>query len=172
MLEGIAYHEAGHAVVGLRKGLDLLATDILPDGTGGRGHTRFARPGSWFNPRRGNLNARELDMVDRVLVTFLAGLAAESRVGTADPEGSGYDLDEAVRRWIALLAKDEAERQAAFDAYLDRAVAELNAPGAWSEVDTVARRLLNEQSLDGARVRALIKAAADVATPLRPRMGA
>lgn len=160
LLDGIAYHEAGHAVVGLRMGLDLLGTDILPDGAGGRGHTRFARPGSRFHPDRRGLTERELDAVDRVLVTFLAGFAAESRIGAADTEGSGYDVDEAVRDWITLLTTDETERQAALDSYLDRAVAELDRPGAWSEVGTVARRLLNQQSLDGATVRRLIRAAA------------
>jgi ATP-dependent Zn protease len=159
-LEGIAYHEAGHTVVGLKMGLDLLATDILPDGAGGRGHTQFARPGSWFHPQRRDLTARERDTVDRVLVTFLAGFAAESRIGAADTEGSGYDVDEAVRDWIALLTTADAERQAALDCYLDRARSELEHPGTWPEVETVARRLLSEQYMDGAKVRALIRAAA------------
>jgi hypothetical protein len=160
ILEGIAYHEAGHAVVGLKMGLDLLATDILSDGAGGRGHTRFARPGSWFNPDRRGLTARELDVVDRVLVTFLAGFAAESRIGAADPDGSGYDVDEAVRDWIGLLTTGDAERQAALDSYLDRANSELERPGTWPEVERVARRLLGEQRLAGATVRALIGVAA------------
>ncbi len=160
LLDAIAYHEAGHAVVGLRMGLDLLGTDVLPDGAGGRGHTRFARPATWFGPSSREIGPRERDLVDRVLVTFLAGFAAESRLGAADPEGSGYDVEEAVRDWIALLTTDEAGRQAALDSYFDRATSELARPGAWTEVETVAARLLRERSLDGAAVRALIQAAA------------
>src|SRR5215813_7100961 len=55
----IAYHEAGHVVVGHLLGLQLLDTDILPDDEGGRAHTHFAHPGSWFQPQRGFLTERE-----------------------------------------------------------------------------------------------------------------
>ena len=40
-LEEVAYHEAGHVVIGHRLGVDLASADILPDGQGGNGHTVF-----------------------------------------------------------------------------------------------------------------------------------
>ncbi|HKT83615.1 MAG TPA: hypothetical protein VJQ84_07235, partial [Solirubrobacterales bacterium] len=78
-LRTIAYHEAGHVVVGTRLGLDVLGTDVDRDGEGGRGHTHFASPGAWFQPRPGRLTTRERDFVERVVTTFMAGFAAEVR---------------------------------------------------------------------------------------------
>src|SRR5262249_60104254 len=94
-------------------GLQLLDTDLWPDDEGGRGHTHFAHPGSWFHPRRGSLSAGENDLIDRVLTTFMAGLTAESRFCHEDADGSGYDLDQSMPQWVSLIAYSAQERSAA-----------------------------------------------------------
>ena len=60
----VAYHEAGHVVVGRLLGLQLLDADLYPDGEGGRGHTNFAHPGPWFTPQRGSLTRAERDLIE------------------------------------------------------------------------------------------------------------
>ena len=155
-LSAIAYHEAGHVVVGTRLGLGLLGVDIDRDDDGGRGHTHFAPPGRWFQPEPGRLTRRERDLVERVVITFMAGIAAEDRLGAADPEGSGYDIDLTLREWLRYLEPDPAGRPRLADAFFAKARAELDRPGAWAAVTLVAEALLRERRLDAAGARRLI----------------
>ena len=155
---GIAYHEAGHAVIGTRLGLEVLGMDIVPDGAGGRGHTRFATPWPGFNPR-GRLTDPERDVVVRFAVTFMGGVAAEGRLGVADPGGSGFDELDVWERWIGLLSSNEEERRALRAEYLARAVALLDEPGAWPAIVAVGDALLRVSSLTGADVRTLLSPA-------------
>jgi hypothetical protein len=154
----IAYHEAGHVVIGTLLGLDLLSSDLDRDGQGGRGHTHFAQPGPWFRADSGPLSDREREFVERVVTTFMAGFAAEERAGSADPDGSGWDLDLAVREWIAYLRPDGSRAQAA-DIFYERARAMLEAPTAWAAVERVAAALLDAGRVDGPRARSLVSGA-------------
>ncbi len=135
-LEEVAYHEAGHVVVGHRLGVDLASADILPDGHGGNGHTVFnVRPGFREQPA----------YIESVVVTFLAGPVAEARIaGFENPEGSGYDLDAIARDWLRLLAPP-AER-AARRAELTRRAEQLVAEN-WTQIEAVAQALLRRRSL-------------------------
>ena len=148
-LAAIAYHEAGHVVVGHLLGLQLLDTDLWTDSEGGRGHTHFAHPGSWFQPLRGTLSAREHDLIERVLTTFMAGLAAESRFGHEDPDGSGYDVDQSMREWVSFIADTTEERSAALDRFLDRAATMVERPQVWGAIEAVASSLLERPQLEG-----------------------
>jgi hypothetical protein len=146
-LRAIAYHEAGHVVVGTLLGLEVLDTDIDRDGEGGRGHTHFA-------PRK-----RERDFVERVVATFMAGFAAEDRLGAADPEGSGYDMDLLLREWIGYLEPDPARRPAVAEQFFARAAELLSDPKSWQAVEVVAAALLQAGRLDGNQARELVKSA-------------
>lgn len=143
-LRAIAYHEAGHVVVGTRLGLEVLGTDIEPDGEGGRGHTHFAPA-----------DAGDRGQVERVVTTFMAGIAAENKLGSSDPEASGYDIDLSMRQWLGYIEPDPRRRPGLALQFLARAQAELDAPGVWTAVGAVASALLNEVRLDGPRARAL-----------------
>ena len=144
-------------VVGMRLGLEVLGTDLDPDGEGGRGHTHFAPPGPWFRPRAGHLKARERDLVERVITTFMAGFAAEVRLGAADPDGSGYDVDRTLREWVAYLEPVAARRPALAQRFLARAVAELEAPGCWRAVEDVAAALLRQGRLSEMQARDVVE---------------
>ncbi len=143
----IAFHEAGHVVVGHLLGLRLLDTDILRDGEGGNGHTHFADPGT-TKPER--------DFVERLLTTFMAGFAAESLAGLADPEGSGYDRDQAVRRWAAYLAPSGPEQDRLLEQALQRAGKLLGQPAAWAAVEAVAKALSERKRLSGATAAGIV----------------
>ena len=155
-VEHLAFHEAGHVAVGSRLGLKLLSADILRDGEGGRGHTHFAPPGKWFQPRRGHLSDQERDLIERVLTTFMAGFAAESRAGGTDEEGSGYDRDLALREWVSYLADDRGEAFALLQAFHERAERLLDDPDTWRQVERVATELRARVQLTGAELESLI----------------
>ena len=144
-LEEVAYHEAGHVVVGHRLGIDLDSVDILPDGQGGNGHTVFnVAPG--VRERR--------DYIEAVVTTFLAGPAAEARVaGFENPEGSGYDLDAIAREWLRQLkpANGYRARRAELGRRAGRLVAE-----SWPQIEKVAGALLERRRLTRADALALL----------------
>ncbi|MEA2682647.1 MAG: hypothetical protein QOK05_975 [Chloroflexota bacterium] len=150
-------------MVGTALGLNVLGMDILPDGDGGRGHTRFAPPWPGFSPRTGQVSETEREMVRRFAVTFMAGFAAETRLGRPSTAGSGYDERDVLDRWIALLADDESQQRSLAGEYLVRAGALLAESGRWNAVVAVAERLLQVGSVEGTEVRALIAAGGGVA---------
>jgi hypothetical protein len=141
----IALHEAGHVVAGALLGLELVDTDIEPDDEGGRGHTNFARPPVLDRPT-----------AERVLTTFLAGIAAETLAGGVDPEGIGYDVDRSSREWAALLARTPAERDQLIDRHLEAARDLLRPPEVWRCVEAVANALLRSRRLTRDEARAVL----------------
>lgn len=149
-LRAIAYHEAGHVVVGTALGLEVLSTDIERDGEGGRGHTHFA-----------NSASRDRDFVERVVTTFMAGFAAEERLGVPDPDGSGFDVDLTLREWLKHLEPNPAERPRRADEFYERAKAELARPQAWRAVESIAAALLAARRVDGATARRVIRSSSE-----------
>jgi hypothetical protein len=151
----LAYHEAGHVVVGRLLGLQLLDADLYPDSDGGRGHTNFAHPGPWFTPERGSLTKAERDFIERVLTTFMAGYATEERAGDADLEGSGWDRDQSIREWAFYL------EHPALDGFLERARDLVARPEVWREIEAVAAALESKGKLDAAEAAALLSEDSD-----------
>lgn len=156
-LRAIAYHEAGHVAVGGRLGLRLLSTDIVPDQEGGNAHTQFAAPEAWFQPKAGALTPRERDLVERVVTTFMAGFGAELRSGGADPDGSGWDVDQTLREWITYLEPDPERRPELAGKFFARAQEELARPDVWRDVEDIAAALLRRRRLDATEVLDLVQ---------------
>jgi ATP-dependent Zn protease len=151
-LEEVAYHEAGHVVVGHRLGVELASVDILRDGEGGNGHTVFNVP-SWFRPSA-HLDDRRRRYAGAVVTTFLAGPVAEAGVaGFHNLEGSGYDLDAVAREWLRLLEPPER-----YESRLEELTA--RAEGLvgenWPAIEKVAKALLERRRLTGAEARDLL----------------
>jgi hypothetical protein len=142
--EEVAYHEAGHVVVGHRVGLKLVDVDVLEDGEGGHGHTNFETP-SWF--RRDPLDDRRRAFVAAVATTFLAGTIAEARhAGFENWEAAGFDLDSVVKEWLLLLhpAAEMADR---LQGYGEVAAGLVDEPANWQAIEKLARVLLKRRRL-------------------------
>ena len=151
-LEEVAYHEAGHVVVGHLLGVELASVDILRDGEGGNGHTIFNVP-PWFRPSA-TLDERRRRYAEAVVTTFLAGPIAEARVaGFHNLEGSGYDLDAVAREWLRLLEPPER-----YEARLDELTvrAEALVDENWPAIERLAQALLERRSLTGAEALQLL----------------
>jgi hypothetical protein len=148
----VAYHEAGHVVVGHGLGLKLVDVDIEADGEGGYGHTNFQRP-AWFR-RDPPLDERAKSFIESVATTFLAGTVAEARrAGFENWEAGGFDLDAVVREWLLLLIPpaDVEDRLRSYGAI---ATALVNDPANWTAIEKLARALLLQRRLTAAQALA------------------
>lgn len=147
-VEEVAYHEAGHVVVGHRLGLELVDVDVVEDGEGGHGHTNF-KPPSWFR-RDGPVDDRMRAFVEGVAITFLAGTVAEARrAGFENWEAAGFDLDSVVREWLLLLfAASEMPVQLRF--FGARAARLVDDGDNWRAIEKLARTLLKRRRLTAA----------------------
>jgi hypothetical protein len=138
--EEVAYHEAGHAVVGHRLGLDLVDVDVLGDAEGGHGHTNF-RPPAWYRPEA-PLDERHRSFVEAVVVTFLAGSVAEARIaGFRNTDASGFDLEAVALEWLRRLENPAP-------AALMRRAEEL-VDANWTAIQRLARTLMRVRRLPG-----------------------
>ncbi len=138
--EEVAYHEAGHAVVGHGLGLDLVDVDVLGDNEGGHGHTNFRRP-DWYRPGV-SLDERHRRFAEVVVITFLAGTVAETRHASfRNPNASGFDLEAVAREWLRLLDSPDEE------ALMQRAEALVDAN--WPAIERLAKALMNARRLPG-----------------------
>ena len=143
--EEVSYHEAGHAVVGHRLGLELVDVDVLPDRAGGHGHTNF-KPPAWFQRER-PLGARGRRFVEAVVVTFLAGTLAEARsAGFENPDAGGFDLDAVVREWLLLLV-GPAELGRRLTALEARAAGSVHDSDNWAAIERLAAALRRQSRL-------------------------
>jgi hypothetical protein len=150
--EEVAYHEAGHAVVGHRLGLDLVDVDTLADGEGGHGHTNF-KPPPWFRKEM-PLDERSRAFAEAVATTFLAGTVAEARrAGFDNWSEAGFDLDSVVRDWLLLLvpAAEVEDRLREYGAAAARLVDD---PVNRAAIEQLARVLLKRRRLAGAEALA------------------
>ena len=141
----VAYHEAGHVVVGHRLGLQLVDVDLLADREGGHGHTNFKQP-AWFQ-RDGRLDARGREFAEAVVVTFLAGTLAEARsAGFQNPDAGGFDLDAVIREWLLLLVAP-AEFEQRLTALQARAAEKVDDPANWAAIERLAAALHRQRRL-------------------------
>ena len=138
--EEVAYHEAGHAVVGHSLGLVLVDVDVLGDSEGGHGHTNFRRP-DWYRPEVSQ-DERHERFVEAVVITFLAGAIAEARRASfRNPNASGFDLDAVAREWLHLLDSPDEE------ALMQRAEALVDEN--WPAIERLAKALMRARRLPG-----------------------
>jgi hypothetical protein len=150
--EEVAYHEAGHAVVGHWLGLELVDVDTLGDGEGGHGHTNF-KPPRWLR-REVPLDERSRAFAEAVATTFLAGTVAEARRAGFDKwSEAGFDLDSVVQDWLLLLvpAAEVGDRLREFGSAAARLVDD---PANWAAIEKLARVLVRRRRLSGSEALA------------------
>ena len=152
-VEEVAYHEAGHVVVGRRLGLSLVDVDVVEDGEGGHGHTNFETP-AWFR-RDGPLDDRQRAFAEAVATTFLAGTIAEARrAGFENWEAAGFDLDSVVKEWLGLLYPP-GEMAEGLRAYGAVAAGLVEDPANWEAIEKLAQELLKQPRLTGSEALAV-----------------
>lgn len=150
-------------VVGHLLGLSVRGVDTHPDGVGGFGHTTFEPPRP-AEPAPGMAGAAPPPAGpardERVLVTFLAGLAAETRQAGRDmTESAAFDLDALVREWLPAPRPGGEAVPQALARLRAQAEALVGRPEAWRAIEVVAAALLARGELEGAEAVRLIEGA-------------
>lgn len=151
--EEVAFHEAGHVVVGHLLGLGLVDADVVPDSEGGYGHTNFRAP-DWFR-RQQPMDDRHRRYVEAVVTTFVAGSATEARLaGFVNAEAGSFDLDAIAREWVLYLvpASQAEERLQELGA---AAATLIGDPANWAAIQRVAAALLKQKRLSASEALAL-----------------
>lgn len=143
--DAVAYHEAGHAVVALAIGVDVVAAVLLRDPNGGE-------PGGGVTPcskERGRNRAREDESI------ALAGPVAEARYHQLQFGGD-------FKHWLcrSLTGNTDGDMhklagQGALDAdqieFVDGVLCDQ-----WQQVARLAQSLLQKSKLSGAEIRSLL----------------
>ena len=152
-----AYHEAGHAVVGLKlSGNVPLKMSVIPErGSVGRIHN-CPWPRS-FRPEK-RMTALTRTRLEDETATILAGSAAELRyTGRANHLGAREDV-KGAKVYARLVVGDDAEGLAAYIGwclYLARKAVERN----WAQIERFARRLADAGELEGTELEEALTAA-------------
>lgn len=141
--ETLAYHEAGHAVVGVAIGRTLKTVSILPDPVYGKPGCHFEAPGD------------TLEEHYMVAVTAAAGALAEERgMGIADPAGSKSDraeFAEACHRATGSLHNEPFIQHA-------RHKAKVLVENHWVAIAEIVKRLLTVNTMCEFEVRTVVEA--------------
>ena len=145
-----AYHEAGHAVMALLLGRPIEKVTVTPAKlqTGGR------RLGA-CKIQKGRSTASKDAVEDDVLV-LLAGMVAESHFTKRySPDGAAQDL-RAVKRLLENRAPTERQLERLTRRMLDKTEHLLSSEGNQRAVQSIAKELLQKQTISGRAVRHLL----------------
>ena len=149
-----AYHEAGHAVVGLKLSGNMpLKMSVIPE-AGSMGRIRNCPWPRSFRPEK-NMTPLTRARLEDETATILPGSEAERRyTGRANRRGAGGDLKGAAV-YAKLAAGDDPEGVAAYIGWCSflarRAVEE-----GWELIERFARRLTDAGELEGAELEAAL----------------
>jgi hypothetical protein len=184
----MAVHGAGHAAVGTRLGLFLTCID-LSGNDGSTGYVQFRPPGQWFHAQlsRGyEMSARARRRLEAEMMTGWAGTLAESKAfpcDTAVVEHSFGEL-EIANSDLALLdgdlallvtlgsyftSGDDAATTPLLEMMRIRTLRMVEDELTWMQVERLAERLLEHETLSGSQTRSLIRSVSegrDLARPL------
>lgn len=152
-LQAVAYHEAGHAVMGFLLGRKILGASVIPDESS-MGRVEFDT--SWIKELH-EWDERFSDEMVFQLLIHLAGPAAEEiYTGEYVPIYGEYetDIQKAVDAAEYLVGNSKE-----LDDYLDRAYecATIILTEHWEAVKAVADSLLKHRQLDGWKVSSIIR---------------
>jgi ATP-dependent Zn protease len=146
-IRNVAYHEAGHAVIGVAVGMPLARVTIRP-----RGNSLVDGKTMWRHGSRSPL-------LSQVIVDY-AGFSAERRIDASVRWEEGVDDHDVLEDKI-LRGQWADSEEAVADAYrFMRKVKKASAALVtrhWKAIITVAEELLRKQTLTGKQVRELVR---------------
>jgi hypothetical protein len=149
-----SFHEAGHALIGLHRGLHLEALQMEPL-AGLAGGTRFREPIPERVPLDAPPDVREY--LEGWIDVLVAGdEAALEATGTDDPGRAHDDLGHALRLANHWVFDDPAALTVVVDAHRPRVRAELCVE--WATVQAIAEALRERRALSADEVQAIIAA--------------
>lgn len=152
-LTATAYHEAGHAVMGLSLGRPIHKVTIAP----GQLQTGGVRLGA-CKIQKGRFKASQDWLEDEVLI-LLAGLVAEAHFTDQHcQQGAAQDL-QAVRRLLQSRATNERQLERLERRLLDKAEHLLSDEGHARAIELIAGELLQKETISGRAVRHLFEQA-------------
>jgi len=137
--KALAYHEAGHAVIGYAMGLEIEQVTIIP-GEGSLGRCRY----------QGWDEAEAVDL-DTALIVILAGAVAEEIAVGAPSRGADERRALALSLSHGISEAAAAERILGARRFVDRFLEDH-----WPIVKALAAVLRKERALDGAQAHAVI----------------
>jgi ATP-dependent Zn protease len=155
-LAATAYHEAGHAVVGLRLRVRIKTATIVPGGDRLGEVTHGKETYLYDNLRYRADSVRTRGRGEAEIIFCLSGLAAERRFRPrASSKGALGDHEHAADLAL-LLNSDEVETTNAHIKYLSLRTDKLVADN-WPQVEAVAQALLERRTLKVAEIAAIVR---------------
>jgi Peptidase family M41 len=139
--EATAYHEAGHAVVALALGRQVLQVSILPN-KDRLGVCEFRKPS--FRPTE--------DWIEREILISLGGIAAEARhTGVHAWESAGRDFQYVEKLAVERAGERRAERYTM--RMLSKAEYLISQDENWRAIEKIAKALLETGTISGRAAR-------------------
>jgi hypothetical protein len=152
----VAYHEAGHTIVGLKLGQSTPRKVSIHSEGASLGRTLNRAFPRWFRPEL-RLTPRTRHALEAEIATLLAGFEAERRY-TGKPDYSGARPDFAGATFYARFVAADDEGVTAYTrwcGYRARQTVEDN----WLAIDRFARDLLDAGELHGRKLTSRLSAA-------------
>jgi len=154
----IAYHEAGHAVIGWRLRTRVRRASIRPENDGSAGHVLMVKFRKGWDP----------DLLDEYVVrrrlepqiiSLFAGVIAERRFTGRRHNwtGAGYDLHEAAGLVLHCVGGNPGPVFTKYSAWLWETAKE-RVEGHWPQIEAVAAALLESETMTGQQIRDVILA--------------
>ena len=152
----MAYHEAGHAVIAVMLGGEVLTVTLEPDDD-----DRLPERDGDVTIRWQHRGLSRRDLVQREILVCLAGPAAETiHLGeTVDPQAvAEWRYDWALANQLAgMLLSDQASRAALLHRLLKELTLMLRRADCWQAISETADQLEAHETLDGQEVHQIVR---------------
>ena len=149
-----AYHEAGHAVIGVKYGLRFKHASIAPQ-SDSLGRVLFERFGSRFRPDI-MITLRGAEIIEAHAVCSYAGAAAAGLLSGKDFDWTGADEDRSSAQNLLSYVEEESDALGAYLALM-RYRARNMVRARKTAVSKVANKLIEKETLTFSEIRDLLQ---------------